>query len=429
MFHYPPVVPAPSITTVPGVIYSAHGRSDGSFAVATGGKAATVTGLDPATGASMSPVTLLPADPVRLYADPRVDPAGGEVVFSLEGRPLERAAIVRDFDQAGHQVGATTTLALGPDEFPRAFGVGPTGAVAIVTDGSLGGAVRPRLSFRPSGQTAFTAPTELGPTVSRREALFDAIVTRYDVLLGPDGGGVLLVQPGFGYGSGNPHAKPYLRRILPSGQIGPHLSIPGLDRRDLFDATAEMNPDGTAVVVVTATRERPHSVPLELTSTLRYATLAPTAASVTAPRRLPIPHSRDGASVVDVSGLGPHTVVLTAKDEHSPITVSEGLGSALPTPVGTIPAAFRTGVHMVQGADGGVTVTGALHGQGYGAIIESHQPPGGAFSAPRTIVTDPNPKVDYEPGVPRLLADGEVVLPYTYVGAGGETSAIARFTP
>lgn len=308
----------------------------------------------------------------------------------------------------------------GPTALPDSVTVGPTGAVAITsTRTSTSGAI-PTLVFKPANTSTYGRGLALGPPLGPRKANVRTVVT--NVVLGPDGGGAVLVQR---VGRASTPA-PVIHRITPDGHLGRAIAVP-IGSHFMTTASLAMAPSGTIAMLFDeddAAPGKPERNRVVLT------TLPPGATATTVPQDFGISTSPalGGADVAIAIGAGDQTAIL-AGPGNGGLRAFTGPLTALVarTP---IPAKRPIDARVVVGPDGSPTAvwTGVDAGQGPDTIVTAHAPVDGAFAAPVT-------QTDYvKAGTSLLISGGPVAMPDGTVTIGyardsGFSNNLIRFTP
>lgn len=232
----------------------------------------------------------------------------------------------------------------GEDFFAESAFGGPTGAAAVTVVG-----VRTRaddfqrrwLAFKPAGSTHF------GTAV--RAADFPDGEGPSEVVLGPDGGGAVVIGPPF---ETSVSAQPAVRRISPSGELGPPMPLPVPNGR-LVGVDAAFGPTGTLLITIGTSKVGGDdgSKPAGLYA----ATLAPGATSPSAVVAVPGAVDSGGGDSPAVA-LGPddRSVVVTPR-QPSGIRVFEGTGADLHQ-TKTYPSSRRSSVEALFSPSGALSI-------------------------------------------------------------------------
>lgn len=414
---------------VPGYsVTGARARPDGSVDVAMYPAAIGRIAADRTTGV-----------PHRL---PAADFAGNDGFDLAFLRGSGTAAVVWR-DQSAHARGGATFLtydAIGrptaaPTRLqelngsPNQMIVGPTGAIAISTDPQLVDRTPWTVAFRPEMPGAtWQALRFIPPTPAKPDPYSDHQDQHYEVVLGPDGGGVALVLPG-----GAPTRAPYLQRFSAGGPLGPRIPV-ALGEHDAYDGSLAIGPGGT-VVAAFGTEDQTDDEEVQSDAVATVA-LAPGASHASAPQVL-VRRRRDAeldelqAPLFDLSMGGRDQALLVVNADRTPSTVYEGSGLHLRR-TAVLPAAFDSSARGLVDADGGATIVSAghPHGRSQTTLLAVHRPGGGAWSTPHRIVPATDPPAGYAPQRPIALPGGRAFVAYTrYIGRHGGQTFSARFTP
>lgn len=433
-----PGAPAGS-TPIPSAYVDALAAGpDGSLALAlsTSPSSSALGRLDP-SGTFLAPVALLAPeagkDGFQLRA---LTPDGGlaAVTWQLPGRRGRLA--LSELGPGGAAVATTPIPTWGTTGDPSAFVVGPTGAMAVMGPSADRGQPNPRVVFRPAGAPTFGPALHIDPTLAarRRKDRFTLDQTRrYELALGPDGGGAVLVSPGF-----VPASRPYLRRISPEGRLGPPIPI-AVPTRDVSDLEARIvfGPSGTLVVALSTTAGYGeggdgaevtdiHDDALWLTS------LPPGASRTTRVRRLERGHQdgEDGDQSfrgdLDLA-VGPgDRVLLTAQRDHTGPGIYEGTPAAA-TRTAILTRAIDQSYYGVPGPDGSATVLAMGHtARGQARVVwMAHHAPGKPFGATKMI----SPTTSFIlPARPVALPNGDVAVAIQLSDERRVTDSIRRLS-
>lgn len=295
--------------------------------------------------------------------------------------------------------------------------VGATGAVAVrfLRGGPLSGVQH--LAFRPADAASFNAAVPLGNARQSR-------LTEFHVVLGPDGGGVLIGVPGRAL-----RAEPYARRISPTGQLGPAIRT-GAGVHDLTRVVGAFGPTGTFVLAA-ASLDSPQDAP---TSELAVTALPAGATAFTPVQRFRgsafSAPDRDNLSVR--VGAGDQTVVAAGAGQHD-LEVLEGSPTALAR-TARIDAQFPFDARVLRGTDGTlVAVWSDVKAKGSRlagppVIRVARRAPGApAFAAPHTAL-----KIDADQATLRdaiLLRDGRVAVVVSRIDGTGLEEGIESELP
>jgi hypothetical protein len=423
---------APAAIAYPGSVAGLVGMPDGSVHVATQGGSTTavaqLTALD-ANGA-FGPAAPLLGRPARLRVlAPAVTADGGAVVVYATGRRKSARTFFSSVGPTGTPLvtGAPIVGLRGSGTGYPTVVTGPTGAVAVASQSGFGEAVRPRLAFKPSGASHFAKAVALGASVSAYRAEREQTAI-FQLALGPDGGGAVLTTPG-----GYPAAAPFLRRISPTGVLGPRITVP-VGRHAGVQSQLEFGPGGTLVVAGVYYDNKGKG---GATVDRVFATsLAPGAAAVGPLQSLG--RASDAAYVASAVtlavGPGDRALVAFGASDHA-MTVFEGAPGALQR-VGSWPTYAPQDAFSVVAPDGGATVVWSQLGDSEDvpeSLQVAHRGPlSTAFDAPQPLLP-PDPRaVGFTASTPVALPDGQLALAYTRFGPGELDEGhdfVARFTP
>lgn len=394
----------------------------GEISVATGTslrsrRTITARRLDPA-GAALKPLPLLQATAKHTFLASDFVPDGVLVSYTQKDPRFARGPLRAFTKHPDGSASPTQTLTS-----PRTIGarvgvtVGPNGAVAYAFyEGEPGRKQSVRIALRPAGATAFGKSAVIQSPAEIRAGL------QFETILGPDGGGAVVVRPpDFHKG------RPYVRRLSPTGAVGPKIPIAARYETGARLAAA-MGPSGTLVIAVLT--DGPPNKKAAPPSDLVVTTLAPGAAATTPPQRIDR-GSQAGASNENLAvAVGPddHTVILAGSDPDTDDIggpdsdviaqrIYEGTGAAVKL-VDRLTAWFPSTARITLAPDGAVTAiwaenqTQSAQGDHLTAgIFGAHRAPGGAFSTPRLISSKAPFDGDRIQDLTQL-ADGRIAVQY-----------------
>lgn len=358
------------------------------------------------------------------FASARFLPGGGALVARSNYRGNVRGDQFVDVDLTGALVSAERwEPERGRSEGPL---VGPTGAALVIVQRRSGGKYRVGYAFRPAGARTFGATVPLtARSVAGSGADFVGSTdrtTEFVFAFGPDGGAAVLALP-----DTERSGSAYVRRISPTGQLGPRLDL-GLGRRAAAHGRIAFGPTGAATAVV-ATREVGARTPASGKGGVFVTTLLPGATAAPAPQRLMAAdiNTFDGLLAV-AAGPGERVAVLASAGNgaRSTTRLFASTGGAF-SQVATLPTIFPRDLRLFARPSGAVTALWTAQAQDEfddAGVYVSTWPAGGAFSAPRRVTPKQRRSHVIELQEALALSDGRIAMTYgDYSGNNGPVYA------
>ncbi len=275
--------------------------------------------------------------------------------------------------------------------------VGPTGAVAVrFTRGGAKSAIQ-YLAVRRASAAEFGGAKALGTS---REARY----TDFHVLLGPDGGGVLVGVPKKPLPN-----EPYARRITPEGELGPRIAT-GIGRHDETTVAYAFGPTGTFILAAATVDDLPDGS----AGSVRVTSLPAGAGAFTPVREVATSGisapDRDNLSIAVGDG---DQLALTATSGTHDLSVIEGTPAGIAR-TATIDAQFPFDARVFRAVDGALSVVWSdirARGEmlvGPPRIRATRRGPGGVFATPHTALKPRSDSASLSHA--ELLRDGRVAI-------------------
>jgi hypothetical protein len=421
----------PTLVAIPNAASDIAVSGAGDVRIATGAayrsrKAAVAQSLVPAG----APVSLLKATARRAFVVGTFTPSSVLVTYN----PVDRkgAGELRAFTVRadGSRTAAQRLTTAGADGFRDGDAtVGPTGAVAMpfIEQRPHHGRIE-RLAFRAAGSTSFGRKPA---TLANEQALRDGV--GIETLLGPDGGGVVIFRPG-----DLQKGPPYLRRLAPTGTLGPKLAI---DAPLTTGATlsAAFAPSG-ALIIAVLTGGPPYPGPPN--SSLMTSSLAPGAPVIPPFKRIDSGSISSAANdnLAVAVGANDHTVILAGSDANTDDIggagsdviaqrIYEGTGADVAL-IDSLTAWFPNTSRVALAPDGAITAvwaedqTQSAAGDHLTAgIYGARRDPGGTFTTPRLLSTKAPFDGDRVEDLTQL-DDGRVAVQYRRYGEGNDPGRV-----